>query len=39
MPLSVEGLTAEDVFSELPDEVGEGTSTKLTPPANRKQQQ
>lgn len=27
MPLSVDGLTAEDVFSELPDEMGEGTST------------
>lgn len=38
-PLSVAGLTAEEVFSELPDEMGEGASIKVTPSTEEKQQQ
>lgn len=39
MPLSVAGLTADEVFSELPEEMGEGASMKVTPAADEKQQQ
>lgn len=35
-PLSVEGLTADETFSELPEELG-GASMKVTPLADEKQ--
>lgn len=38
-PLSVEGLTADETFSELPEELGEGASMKVTPLADEKQKQ
>lgn len=37
-PLSVEGLTADETFSELPEELG-GASMKVTPLADEKQKQ
>lgn len=36
-PLSVTGLTTDETFSELPEELGEGASMKATPPADEKQ--
>ena len=38
-PLSVAGLTADETFSELPEELGEGASMKVTPLADEKQKQ
>lgn len=38
-PLSVTGLTADETFSELPEELGEGPSMKATPLADAKQKQ
>lgn len=35
-PLSVAGLTADEIFSELPEELGEGASMKVTPLADEK---
>lgn len=37
--LSVTGLTADETFSELPEELGEGASMKATPLADEKQKQ
>lgn len=38
-PLSVAGLTADEIFSELPEELGEGASMKVTPLADEKYKQ
>lgn len=38
-PLSVAGLTADETFSELPEELGKGASMKVTPLADEKQKQ
>lgn len=38
-PLSAAGLTADETFSELPEELGGGASMKVTPLAGEKQKQ